>query len=240
MLSAIIVAAGQSSRAGFDKLFAKLGNRLLIEHTVSAFQRACCVDEIVLVGRDSTIEQMRALRSEFPKIRAIVGGGDRRQDSVQHGLTAISAAADFVAVHDAARPLITPAEIERVFSAVREHGAAALAAPVTDTLKVADAKGCASGSIDRENVCAMQTPQVFARRLLVDAYDRVRKKALTVTDEASAVQHAGGKVALVMTRDYNPKITYPDDLAIAACILEQRDAIKPPAGRKDCASQSRQ
>lgn len=240
MLSAIIVAGGRSNRAGFDKLFAKLGGRFLIEHTLSAFQQSNSVDEIVLVARDTTIEQLRALGSEFPKTSRVVVGGERRQDSVREGLGAISKTVDFVAVHDAARPLVIPAEIERVFLAAREHGAAALAMAVTDTLKIADAEGYAGGSIDRENVWAMQTPQIFARRLLMEAYDHVRKNALTITDEASAVQHAGGKVALVMTHEYNPKITYAEDLAMAACILKERERIKLPVADRDCASQPQQ
>src|SRR6266513_2779644 len=112
MLSAIIVAAGSSTRAGFDKLFALLARRPVIEHSIGAFERTKCVDEIIIVG------------------------GDRRQDSVRAGLDAVSNA-DFIAVHDAARPLITAKEIERVFAAAVEHGAAALAAPIGETLKIA-------------------------------------------------------------------------------------------------------
>ena len=99
---------------------------------------------------------------------------------------------EFVVVHDAARPLITAREIERVFAAARKHGAAALAVPITDTLKLADANYVVSGSIDRQNVFAMQTPQIFRRELLSQAYEQVKKDSLTVTDEVSAIEHAGG------------------------------------------------
>lgn len=222
MLSAIIVAAGRSRRAGFDKLFAELAGRPLIAHTIGAFQQAQFVDEIVLVGREPILDSLRAFTAEFPKIRMVVCGGERRQDSVQNGLNAISEA-EFVAVHDAARPLITPREIERVFSVAKKHGAAALAAPVTDTLKIADAEGYVIGSIDRQHVFTMQTPQIFARRLLIDAYDRLRDAALTVTDEVSAVEHASGDVAIVVTQDHNPKMTFAGDLPIAEFILSQRE-----------------
>src|SRR4051794_4686713 len=198
MLSAIIVAAGQSRRAGFDKLFAELAGRPLIAHAIAAFQQAQSVDEIVLVGRESILDSLRPFSAEFPKIRTVICGGERRQDSVQNGLNAISEA-EFVAVHDAARPLITPHEIERGFSAAKKHGAAALAASITETLKIADAEGYVIGSIDRQHVFTMQTPQIFGRRLLIDAYDRLRDTALTVTDEVSAVEHAGGNVVIVMT-----------------------------------------
>jgi 2-C-methyl-D-erythritol 4-phosphate cytidylyltransferase len=222
MLSAIIVAAGRSRRAGFDKLFAELAGRPLIAHTIAAFQQAQSVVEIVLVGRESILDSLRAFTAQFPKIRAVICGGERRQDSVQNGLSAISEV-EFVAVHDGARPLITPGEIERVFSAAKEHGAAALAAPVTETLKIADAEGYVIGSIDRQHVFTMQTPQIFARRLLIDAYGRLRDAAFTVTDEVSAVEHAGGNVAIVVTRDHNPKMTFASDLPIAEFILSERE-----------------
>src|SRR5205814_9337146 len=121
-------------------------------------------------------------------------GGKRRQDSVQCGLTELKEDSEFVAVHDAARPFITPCEIERVFSAARKHGAAVLAAPIRDTLKFADANRVVSGSIDRQNVFAMQTPQSFRRESLLEAYDRVSGNALIVTDEVSAMEHAGGSM----------------------------------------------
>ena len=137
------------------------------------------------------------------------------------GLDAVSNA-DFIAVHDAARPLITAKEIERVFAAAVEHGAAALAAPIGETLKIADRNQRVIGSIDRENVFAMQTPQIFSRDLLVEAYDRIAKDSLAITDEVSAVQHAGTHAIIVEAEDYNPKITFPNDLAVAELILRTR------------------
>jgi 2-C-methyl-D-erythritol 4-phosphate cytidylyltransferase len=125
-------------------------------------------------------------------------------------------------VHDAARPLITPREIERVFSAARKHGAAVLAASITDTLKFADANQVVSGSIDRQTVFAMQTPQIFRRELLSQAYEQVKRDSLTVTDEVSAIEHAGGKIVIVPAEDHNLKITYASDIALAEGILKQR------------------
>src|SRR5438309_10969180 len=221
MLSAIIVAAGSSTRAGFDKLFALLARRPVIEHSIGAFERTKCVDEIIIVGRANRIDSIRASTGQIRKVRAIIAGGDRRQDSVRAGLKAVSNM-DFVAVHDAARPLITAKEIERVFAAAVEHGAAALAAPVGETLKIADRNQCVIRSIDRENVFAMQTPQIFGRDLLVEAFDRVAKDSVAVTDEVSVVQHAGGNAMIVPAQDHNPKITFPNDLAMAELILGTR------------------
>jgi 2-C-methyl-D-erythritol 4-phosphate cytidylyltransferase len=222
MLTAIIVAAGSSKRVGFDKLFSKLGDRSVLEHVLAAFEEAESVSEIIIVCRDPKLVQDAINRAGGRKVRAVVRGGERRQDSVQAGLKELAENSEFVAVHDAARPLITPREIERVFSAARKHGAAVLAAPITDTLKFADANQVVNGSIDRQNVFAMQTPQIFRRGSLLEAYERVSRNSLIVTDEVSAIEHAGGSIVIVPAQDHNLKITYAGDLPIAEFILEQR------------------
>jgi 2-C-methyl-D-erythritol 4-phosphate cytidylyltransferase len=224
MLSAIIVAAGSSTRAGFDKLLAKIGGRSVIQHAVAAFENAESVTEIIVVCRDT--EPMRDLigSAHFTKVRAVVRGGERRQDSVQAGLKELTENPEFVAVHDAARPLITPREIERVFLAAQKHDAAVLAASVTDTLKFSDRSYFVTGSIDRKNVFAMQTPQIFRRQLLIDAYQHVAQNSLTITDEVSAVEHAGGRIAIVPAEEQNLKITFASDLPIAEFILKQRSS----------------
>jgi 2-C-methyl-D-erythritol 4-phosphate cytidylyltransferase len=222
MLTAIIVAAGSSKRVGFDKLFSKLGDRSVLEHALAAFEEAESVGEIVVVCRDPKLVQDAINRAGGRKVRAVVRGGERRQDSVQAGLKELAENSEFVAVHDAARPLITPREIERVFSTARKHGTAVLAAPITDTLKFADANQVVSGSIDRQNVFAMQTPQIFRRASLLQAYERISSNSLIVTDEVSAIEHAGGSIAIVPAQDHNLKITYAGDLPIAEFILKQR------------------
>src|SRR5438045_3765282 len=222
MLTAIIVAAGSSKRAGFDKLLAKIAGGTVLQHTLSAFEKAICVNDVLLVSREPVAMRHFILKTNLRKIRTVVPGGMRRQDSVQAGLNALDKAVEFVAVHDAARPLITAREIERVFSAARKYGAAALAVPITDTLKLADANYVVSGSIDRQNVFAMQTPQIFRRESLLEAYERVSGNSLIVTDEVSAIEHAGGSIVIVPAQDHNLKITYTGDLPIAEFILKQR------------------
>ncbi len=224
MLSAILVAAGSSKRVGFDKLFSKIGDRSVLEHALAAFEAAESVSEIIVVCRDPKLVQDVINRADFRKVHAVVRGGERRQDSVQFGLNAVDQASEFVAVHDAARPLITSHEIERVFSVARKHAAAVLAAPITDTIKFADANQVVSGSIDRQNIFAMQTPQIFRRESLLDAYERVSRNSLTVTDEVSAIEHAGGSIVIVPAQDHNLKITFASDLPIAQFILEQRSS----------------
>jgi 2-C-methyl-D-erythritol 4-phosphate cytidylyltransferase len=224
VLSAILVAGGSSQRMGFDKLFAVIAGEPVIAHTIRAFERATSISEIVVVAREERLEEIRKITSGagFRKIRAIVPGGERRQDSVRAGLDRIDRDAKYVAVHDAARPLITPERIERAFAECRVHGAAALAQPVNDTLKHADADLLVVGSVDRHQLYAMQTPQIFERKLIEEAYRAVYAENILVTDEVSAVGRLGRKIALVLNDDFNLKITYPRDLPVADFIVRER------------------
>jgi len=224
MLTAIIVAGGSSRRMGFDKLFAVIAGEPVIAHPIRAFERATAVSEIVIVVREERHDEIRKISrdSGFKKVRSIVPGGERRQDSVRAGLDRINHDAKYVAVHDAARPLITPEQIERAFAQCRVHGAAALAQPVNDTLKRADADLLVTGSVDRHQLYAMQTPQVFERKLLEDAYRAVYAENILVTDEVSAVERLGCKVALVLDDELNLKITYPRDLPLVDFIIRER------------------
>jgi 2-C-methyl-D-erythritol 4-phosphate cytidylyltransferase len=224
MLTAIIVAAGSSKRAGFDKLLAKIAGRPVIQHTLVAFEEAICVNDVLVVSRETVAMEHFIAETNLRKISRVIGGGARRQDSVQAGLNALDNEVEFVAVHDAARPLITSREIERVFAAAQKHGAAALVAPITDTLKLADTNHIVCGSIDRQNVFAMQTPQIFRRELLSKAYEQVKRDSLTVTDEVSAIEHFGGKIVIVPAEEHNLKITFASDLRLAETILKQRAA----------------
>jgi 2-C-methyl-D-erythritol 4-phosphate cytidylyltransferase len=226
MLSAIIVAAGSSQRMGFDKLFALLGDKPVVAHTLEAFERTECVDEIILVGRDDRLAELQELvrRADLKKVRHVVTGGVHRQDSVRIGLNLLARDARYVAVHDAARPLVTAEQIGRVFENAKVHGAAALAELVTDTLKRGDQNQFVCGGVDREGLYAMQTPQIFSRDLLVEAYDAVAAKKLLITDEVSAVEQLGAKVLLVPNDEFNLKITYPRDLLLAQSFLSRRSS----------------
>jgi 2-C-methyl-D-erythritol 4-phosphate cytidylyltransferase len=225
VLSAIIAAGGSSQRMGFDKLFAVIADEPVIAHAIRAFDRATSVSEIVVVAREQRHDEITKIIScaGFKKIRAIVRGGERRQDSVRAGLDCVDRDAEYVAVHDAARPLITPQQIERVFEQCRAHDAAVLAQPVNDTLKCADADLLVVGAVDRHQLYAMQTPQIFERKVIEDAYRAVYSENISVTDEVSAVERLGHKIALVLNDDFNFKITYPRDLPVADFILRDRE-----------------
>ena len=224
MLTAIIVAAGDSRRMGFDKLFAWIAGEPVLAHTVRAFERAGSVNGIVVVAREDRHDEIKAIVRDknFSKVRSVTRGGKHRQDSVRAGLNELDSAAQYIAVHDAARPLITTEQIEQVFQQCKKHGAAALAEPINDTLKRADSNLLVSGSVDRDQLYAMQTPQIFERQLIEEAYRVVYHDSLPVTDEVSAVERLGHKVALVLNNDLNLKITYPRDLPIAEFVLRKR------------------
>jgi len=224
MLSAIIVAGGSSQRMGFDKLFAVIAGEPVVAHSIRAFERAACVSQIVVVAREQCHDDIRKITSGagFKKVSEIVRGGERRQDSVRAGLECIDRDTQYVAVHDAARPLVTSQQIERAFEQCRVHGATSLAQPVNDTLKRVDADLLVGGSVDRHQLCAMQTPQIFERKLIENAYRAVYTENILVTDEVSAIERLGHKVALVLNDDFNFKITYPRDLPVADFILRER------------------
>ncbi len=177
MLTAILVAAGSSQRMGFDKLFAPIAGKPVIAHTIRAFERARSVDGVIVVAREDRHDEIKTIvRDEkFEKVRSIIPGGKHRQDSVRAGLNHLDPVTGYVAVHDAARPLITPEQIDRVFQQCANHGAAALAEPINDTLKRADNDLLVSSSVDRHQLYAMQTPQIFERQLIEEASDSVAR-----------------------------------------------------------------
>jgi len=209
---------------GFDKLFAIIAGRPVIAYAISAFEQANSVAEIIVVAGGDRHDEIRKMSRDenFKKVRSIITGGERRQDSVRAGLENLNPDARFVAVHDAARPLVSPEQIEGVFEQCRVAGAAALAEPISDTLKRADVDLMVTASVDRHQLYAMQTPQIFERALIEEAYRAVFADKVSVTDEVSAVERLDRKVFLVSTEDFNFKITYPRDLALAEFVLKQR------------------
>lgn len=225
MLGAILVAAGSSRRMGFDKLFAEIAGKPVIAHSIAAFETAKSVAEIIIVAREDRHREISKIVSDenLKKIRAIVSGGEHRHDSVRAGLQRIAGDAKHVAVHDAARPLITPEQIESVYARACKTGAAALAEPVRDTIKRADVEFLVTESVDRHQLYAMQTPQIFWKNLLEEAYRIVAEKNVRVTDEVSAVQLLGHEITLIVNEDFNFKVTYPHDIAVAELVLRQRE-----------------
>jgi 2-C-methyl-D-erythritol 4-phosphate cytidylyltransferase len=219
--SAIIVAAGSSRRMGLDKLTSLLRGKPVVAHSLDRFERCDLIDEVLLVIRpDRRLEFEQIVRTfGFQKINKIVDGGEERHFSVWSGISHLSEASEIVAVHDAARPMVSPDLISRAVLLAREVGAISLAAPIVETLKRADAAGNVTDNVDRAGLWGMQTPQVFRTDWLANAYKRIIDSGRSVTDEVSALQEAGYPVRLLQNPDWNIKITFPRDLDFAEKLI---------------------
>ncbi len=220
---AVIPAAGSGTRMGADKnkLLLEVLGRPVISWTLSAFESCPIVDEVILVANEQDIFSYRdILRAEgFRKVSAIVRGGKTRAESVYRGIMAAEGA-DVVCIHDGARALITPEEIEAVIEGARETGAAIAAVPVVDTIKIAEGEFIAE-TAPREKLRQAQTPQVFKRNLILDAMEKADK---TVTDDASCAEKAGIRVKLIETSYRNIKLTTPFDIYLAEAVLKPRES----------------
>jgi 2-C-methyl-D-erythritol 4-phosphate cytidylyltransferase len=219
-VGAIIAAAGQGRRFGEgDKLFAPLAGRPLIAHTLMAFEVCRSVNRVVLVLAQENLERGRRLVASagFDKVTAVCPGGPRRQDSVRLGLEALSDCR-WVVVHDGARPLVTAGLIEGGLAAAAETGAAIAAVPVVDTLKEAAEDGLIRRTLDRRNLWAAQTPQVFNCELLREAHRLAKDDA---TDDAALVEALGRRVKVFAGTPRNLKVTTAADLALAQALLAE-------------------
>jgi 2-C-methyl-D-erythritol 4-phosphate cytidylyltransferase len=224
MVSAVIVAAGSSRRMVFDKLFAMLGGKPVIAHSIAAFERTEEIADIILVTRAEQkrrIEELIACE-RYKKVGRVVEGGAERHLSVWRGLQAVKGNATYVAIHDGARPLTTPAVILRCLELARRSGAACVAAPIPDTVKRASEAGLVVDSVERAGLWAMQTPQIFSTPIILQAYAAIVNTGEVVTDEVSAVQRLGVNIALLRNDEWNFKITIPRDLELAEHVLASR------------------
>jgi 2-C-methyl-D-erythritol 4-phosphate cytidylyltransferase len=194
-------------------------------YSIHAFCNCPAIDEVFMVTREDRIAEIEEMISGpgMEKVRKVIAGGAERHLSVWKGLQAIqSEGSEYVAIHDGARPLTTPHLIEDCLKVARREGAACVASPVPDTVKRASPEQLVTESIERTGLWAMQTPQIFASGLILQAYASLIAKHEMVTDEVSAVQKLGKRIALVRNDDWNFKITVPQDLTMAEHVLALR------------------
>jgi 2-C-methyl-D-erythritol 4-phosphate cytidylyltransferase len=220
-VAVVIAAAGEGRRLGsrLPKALVPLAGRPLFLHSVRTFGRLPFVREIAVVLPAAWVERIRKSHGRELarlKVTALIAGGARRQDSVRAGLDAT--AAPIVLVHDAARPLVAPADIRAVARAAARKGAAVLAAPAVDTVKIVDGRGRVVETPDRSRVWLAQTPQGFRRKILETAYRRNGRK--DATDDVQLVERGGGRVVVVPATGLNFKVTLPEDLARAEKVLD--------------------
>ncbi len=219
-MGAVIVAAGSSQRmGGVDKVFAPLGEKPVLARVVDTFQKCNSIDQIVIVLSEPTLKQGEQLAAEqgWAKVTDVCAGGARRQDSVVAGLNRLNGCG-WVVIHDGARPFITEDLIEQGLEVAQETGAAVAAVPVTDTIKLAGDDHIIQGTPPRENLWAVQTPQVFRFDIIAKAYAKLKYE---VTDDARPVEQLGYNVKLYMGSYQNIKITNPDDLALAEVLWQK-------------------
>ena len=225
--SAVIVAAGSSTRMGKDKLLSMLGSVPVLIRTLRTFEASANVSEIVVVTRMELVPEVADLCSSYgiSKVTKVVAGGKTRMESALIGVSAVRSGAKLIAVHDAARPLATTELIKRVVCAAVQHKAAVPGIPSTDTLKAVDENSRVIGTIDRSNTYRVQTPQVFDAVLLKGALTKAAEKGLALTDDSAAVDMTGFRSFIVAGEDDNIKITTPRDLVIAEAILRDRGEL---------------
>jgi 2-C-methyl-D-erythritol 4-phosphate cytidylyltransferase len=221
---ALIVAAGSSSRFGgsVPKQFRELDGMPLLSRTIGQFEAASSITQIaVVVAEEHLLYVSKAIVDPFgfPKVIKIIPGGATRQESVRRGLSALPLSTDFVAIHDGARPLTAPEDIDRVVATAQEERAAMLAIPTTDTIKRA-ADGYVLATLDRRALFLAQTPQVFQYDLIKAAHDEAAENGSDqATDDAALIEAKGFKVRIVEPSHPNPKVTTHHDLEVAEFML---------------------
>lgn len=222
----IVVAAGRSERmGGTDKIFAQVSGRPLVAWTLGAFKRCEAIEAVVVVAAPDAVERTQQFVREwrFTSVVAVVPGGETRQASVRAGIDAARDAA-IVVIHDAARLMVTPELIARGIELARETGAAVCAIPSRDTVKEADGDPpIVRWTPERSRMWLAQTPQVFARDLLLRAHDAAHTAAdVAATDDAALVEALGHDVRLYEGASWNIKVTTPEDVVIAEALLRER------------------
>jgi 2-C-methyl-D-erythritol 4-phosphate cytidylyltransferase len=222
--TAIITAGGTGSRlkGAIPKQFLSIAGRPMIFHTLRAFERAETIDRIIAVLPKEEIDRLKPselAHYDIRKVVNIVAGGETRQASVGCGLEAVSGSPLYVAIHDAARCLVTPDLIDRTVNACEGWDGAIAALPVRDTIKRVEKERIVKTE-PRETLWAMQTPQVFRFLFIRDAYREALAAKFSATDDAAVAERAKGKVRVVEGSTRNLKVTFEEDLKLAETLLK--------------------
>ena len=226
---AIIAAAGSGSRMGsnFNKQFIKVKDKPLLYYTLKAFDKNPFVDNIVIIAKENEmifIEEEIVHKYKFSKVSAVIAGGKERQDSVFNALKSIK---DFniVLIHDGARPFVSSKIIEDGISYAIKFGAAACGVRPKDTIKVKGHDGFSSGTLNRDELFSVQTPQCFKYELIFEAHKRAFEQGSRYTDDTALVESLGEEVYLYEGSYENIKITTPEDLIFANRIVEEKNLL---------------
>lgn len=220
-VSAIIVAAGNSTRMGMgrSKQFIELNGEPVIKHTLRAFENCEVIDSVVIVCREQDENEIKDIinSARFSKVKALVYGGDTRDVSVKNGVRACDERTTHFAIHDGARPLVCDEDIKAVVGEAVKCKAAALGTLVTDTIKVVDGDNVIVSTPDRSTLRAVQTPQVFEKNLYLKALSEGSNKG--ITDDCQLVESIDEIVKIVIGSEKNIKLTTQNDILIAESFL---------------------
>jgi len=220
----IIAAAGSGSRMNSDinKQYILLESWPVLKYSLDVFEAFASVAEIVIVASPREIEYCRqeiVERFGFQKVSKVIAGGKERQDSVWAGLQELAADTAYVAIHDGARPLLSPVLLANILRAAQEWGAAVPGILARDTLKKVDESSFVAETLNRSRIVNIQTPQIFKYSNLCEAYEKAYAEGFRGTDDAALFEKYVGKVKVVPGDHRNIKITTPDDLLIAQTFL---------------------
>lgn len=223
-VSVILVGAGLGLRMGgaVKKPFLQIHGKPIFLHTIERFARNDKVGEIILVVGEGEINSLRDTWQsalDAYKIKKVIPGGKRRQDSVYNGLCQVSADAEIILIHDIVRPLVRNEHIDAVINKVKESGAAILAAPMKATVKEVRDNFLIQRTVPRETLWMAQTPQGFQGKLILKVFSQFKNSATEFTDDAQMAEKAGYPVYIVPGTDENIKITTPEDIRIAEAFL---------------------
>ena len=220
-VTALILAAGSGSRMNLDitKQQIRIGDESVLRHSLRAFEECHDIDSIIIVTRDDEIDFARSEATGMSKVSMIIVGGETRALSAFRGFSAVDEECDIVAIHDAARCLVTPAMISAVLNDAATYGAATASSVVTDTIKSVDSSAKITGTVPRTGLRAVQTPQAFRTDIYKKAVEAADLNDPLLTDDNMLVERIGYPVHCTETGKYNIKITTPDDLLYVNYIL---------------------
>ena len=237
-VAAIIPAAGLGTRMGADtpKQFLELDGQPLVVYTLRRLAACTAITDFFISTRadDIVFLQDRVAKAGLGRFARVIHGGDTRQQSVANALAQVDPSTEIVLVHDAVRPFVTAAQVDRVIAEARARGAAILGIPAIDTVKevkrasLPEDVALISATIPRERIVLAQTPQAFSFALLRDAFRKAQQDDVTSSDEAALVERFGSNVFVVLGSERNLKITRPADMDLARFYLEQERRSEKP------------
>ena len=219
--TAIVLGAGSGTRMKSDKnkMLLEIDGKTVIERSVEAFLDIPGIDEIIVTAREQEINEYKSLlKSE--KIKFVIGGATR-QKSVKNAVEAIDKA-DFIIIHDGARPFVRKEDIIKTLEEAKEYGAAAVGVFVKDTIKIVNSENFVVKTPERSTLFAVQTPQIFSFELYKNALKYAELRGSDFTDDCQLIESTGGKVKMVEGDYSNIKITTPEDIPLAESIIKKR------------------